>query len=107
MDQFIILFFVILIFILLCIKNKTQNKKENFHFKHIPIEINEEACKMRCDNTAGCDAYYFDNITGQCVQTRFYKFGDIYYPYVNYDYLARKSKYKYGKMGEYRRTKHD
>jgi hypothetical protein len=96
MNQIIAIIFIIFIFgLLFCTKN--QNIKENFHFKHIPIVNNKEACKLRCDNTAGCDTYFFDNVTGQCIQTQIYKFGDIYYPFVNYDYMARPSKYKYKK----------
>lgn len=97
-ENFCIIIFLLIIFgLLLYTRDKSQTMNENFYFKHIPIENNEEACKLRCDNTAGCETYYFDNVTGQCVQTQFYKFGDIYYPYVNYDHIARPSKYKYKK----------
>jgi hypothetical protein len=99
MNQIIIIF-IILLFLLLC-----KYKKENFIFKHIPIENNRESCKMRCDNTIGCEKYFFDNVTGQCLQMQYYKHGDIFHPYTTYDYLSLphkyKHNYKYRKYGRF------
>jgi hypothetical protein len=98
MNQIVIIFIFLILF--LC-----TNKKENFVFKHIPIENNIESCKLRCDNTSGCKKYHYDNVTGQCFQMQFYKHGDIHHPYTTYDYLSKPSKYKFNtqfrKTGRY------
>jgi hypothetical protein len=100
MNQIIIIIFIVIVIVfglLLYTKDKNHKINENFYFKSIPVVNNVETCKRRCDNTAGCETYHFDEVTGKCVLTQFYKLGDIYYPYVNYDYMWRPSKYEYKK----------
>ena len=90
MNQIFIILLIIILLKLLCV-----HQNENFRFESIPVEKNEESCKMRCENTAKCENYFYDDVTGQCVLTQYYNLGDIKFPFVKYGNVWLSGKYKF------------
>lgn len=100
MNQTVIIILAVLIgLVLFC---KTDNKREkfnndSFYYRSPPLSYNAEACQRLCDNTEGCDSYYFDPSNRACWMNSYYKYGDIYYPYVNNTYFWVPSRFRFGK----------
>jgi hypothetical protein len=94
MNQTIVIIIVIIICLaLFC----TSDKQENFYYRSPPLSYNAEACQRLCDNTDGCNSSYFDPSTRACWMNSYYKYGDIYYPYVNNTYFWTPSRFRFGK----------
>lgn len=77
-------------------------EKENFYFRSPPLSYDAESCGRMCDNTNGCNSYYYDPVTRQCWMNSYYKYGDLYYPYVNNTYWWVPSRYRWGRYWGYR-----
>lgn len=92
--MYIVIFAIIIVVILSC--NYSDNK-ENFYFRAPPLSYSNEACLRMCDNTDGCNSAWFDPSTRQCWMNQYYKYGDLYYPYVNNTYFWSPSRFRYGK----------
>jgi hypothetical protein len=82
------------------------NTNENFHFKSPPLSYDAESCGRMCDNTNGCNSYYYDPVTRQCWMNSYKKYGDLYYPYVNNTYGWLPSRYRWGRYWGYRHGNH-
>jgi hypothetical protein len=104
MEQiYIVLIFVVILVLLFC---KPDNN-ENFYFRSPPLDYDADSCQRRCDNTSGCNSFYYDPITRQCWMQSAYKHSDLYYPYVHNTYWWVPSRYRFGKTfgdveGKYR-----
>ena len=72
---------IIVLVILYMIWNNRQN--EGFYFRTPPLAYDSDACDRMCQNTSGCNHYYYDPVTRQCFMSAFYKYGDLYYPYMH------------------------
>ncbi len=97
----VILIVIILVF-LLC-----NRQNESFYFRSPSLEYSAEACGRSCDNTSGCNSYYFDPSSRQCWMNSAYRYGDLYYPYVNNTYWFSPNRYRWGRyfgdiQGKYR-----
>lgn len=104
MDKFVIIIVIIIILGLLCDR---LNSNEEYYYETPSLSYNAEQCGLKCDNTVGCNSYYYDPVTRQCWQNSTYKYGDLYYPYVNRTNYWIPSKYRFGKylgdiQGKYR-----
>ena len=95
MNQTIIIILVAIVIILLL--SKKENNKENFYFRSPPLAYSHEACTRMCDNTDGCQSSWFDPNTRACWMNSYYRYGDIYYPYVNNTYTWTPSRFRFGK----------
>jgi hypothetical protein len=98
----IVIFVVIILGVLLC-----GGKNEGFYFRSPSLSYDAEACGRQCDNTSGCNSYYFDPSSRQCWKNSAYSYSDLYYPYVNNTYWFSPSRYKFGRyfgdiQGKYR-----
>ena len=95
---FVIILVVIIVAFLIC---NTDNK-EGFYFRSPPLSYDRNACERLCDNTDGCQSSYYDPVTRQCWMNSYFKYGDLYYPYVNNTYYFTPSKFRWGKYyGKY------
>ena len=99
MDQLITV--VIILLILFVLFGRNNNKENFFFYKTPPLLYDAESCGRRCDNTSGCQSYYYDPVTRQCHMNSHHRYGDLYYPYVNNTYWWTPSRYRWGKyVGE-------
>jgi hypothetical protein len=88
----IILVVVVVLFLMCNFKNK-----EDFYFRSPPLAYDRTACERMCDNTDGCQSSYYDPVTRQCWMNSYFKYGDLYYPYVNNTYYFTPSRFRWGK----------
>lgn len=78
-----------------------EDKNEGFYFTSTPIAYNSEACGRMCDNTNGCNSWYYDDVSRQCWMNSEYRYGDLYYPYMNQTYFWAPAKYRWGRYAGY------
>ena len=72
-------------------------EEEGFYFKSPPLTYDADACGRLCDNTGGCNSYYYDPVTRQCWLNSYYRYGDLMYPYMNNTYFWTPARYRWGK----------
>ncbi len=94
MNMILILVIIVVIVIIVC---STDSKNEGFYFKSPPLAYDADACGRMCDNTQGCNSYYYDHVTRQCWMNSYYRYGDLFYPYVNNTYLRSPARYRWGR----------
>jgi hypothetical protein len=93
MNQMFVVIIVIIFMILFCKQNN-----ENFYFHTPSLSYDAETCGRMCDNTKGCNSYFYDPITRACHMQNYFKYGDLYYPYANSTYFWTPSKFRFGKF---------
>jgi len=97
-NQLVMIILVVLIIFALC---RNSNQENFFFYKTPPLLYDAQACEARCNNTSGCQSYYYDPVTRQCYMNSYHRYGDLYYPYVNNTYWWTPSRYHFGKyVGE-------
>lgn len=101
--EFVVIFIIIVIIIYI-FKSKSN---ENFYFKSPPLAYSSEICGRMCDNTNGCQSYYYDPSTRQCWMNNYHRYGDLYYPHIHNTTTWIPSRFRFGKyygdvMGRHR-----
>jgi hypothetical protein len=86
-----------LVIIIIFIGIMCETKLENFYYESPPIAYNQSSCNRMCDNSPYCESSWYDPASRQCWMNTKYRYGDLYYPYVNNTYLWYPSKFGYGK----------
>jgi hypothetical protein len=92
MNQALIIAVVVILVFMMCGVNS-----EHFYFRAPPLAYDAQNCSRLCDNTTGCNSYYYNPVTRQCWQNSFYRYGEIYYPYTNNTNFFVPARYKWGK----------
>jgi len=94
---FICFLVVIVIVVTVIIYMSFDDDTEHFHFKTPPLSYDASSCERMCDNTNGCNSFYYDPITRQCWMNSYHKYGDMYYPYMNNTYWWSPARYRWGR----------
>ena len=92
-ETIIIIMAIITVYIIMTKKENT----ERFYYKNPPVAYDINACGRMCDNTKGCNSYYYDASTRKCWMNGAYRNEELYYPNINNTYWWNPSRYRWGR----------